>query len=63
MEYIRWYKNESPDYDPCTWHCIYGQDADLIMLSLLSHEPNFCIIWEEVIHKWESVEGVSRVTF
>lgn len=61
MEYIRWYKNPelNPAYDNQTKHCIYGQDADLIMLSLLSHEPNFCIIREEVIYKRESMSGVS----
>ena len=40
LEYIRNYKL-SEKYSPYTKHCIYGADADLIMLSLLSHEYNF----------------------
>jgi 5'-3' exonuclease len=62
MEYIRWYKN-SDVYKKDTRHCIYGQDADLIMLSLLSHEPNFTIIREEVKYKREQVEGIVRNEF
>jgi 5'-3' exonuclease len=59
---IRWYKN-SDVYKKNTRHCIYGQDADLIMLSLLSHEPNFTIIREEVKYKREQVEGIVRNEF
>ena len=47
MQHIRDMKNQ-PNYQPNTRHCMYGQDADLIMLGLVSHEPHFTLLREIV---------------
>lgn len=47
MEYIRRAKAQ-PGYHANMRHCLYGLDADLIMLGLLSHDPHFCLLREEV---------------
>lgn len=43
MRYIRTHRGQ-----PNIKHCLYGLDADLILLSLLSHEPHIILLREEV---------------
>ena len=48
MEFMR-HQRHMPNYNPNTRHCIYGQDGDLIMLGLATHEPHCCLLREEVV--------------
>ena len=45
MRYIRENRGQ-----PNVRHCIYSNDADLVMLALISHEPYVVLIREEVTY-------------
>ncbi|XP_057713871.1 5'-3' exoribonuclease 1 [Corythoichthys intestinalis] len=59
MEFIH-SETARPLHDPNTRHCLYGLDADLIMLGLTSHEPNFSLLREEV--RFGGKKSQKRVT-
>ncbi|KAG5486685.1 hypothetical protein LSCM1_07938 [Leishmania martiniquensis] len=47
VDFIRRRKTQ-PNYDPDETHCMYGLDADLVMLALATHEPHFVLLREVV---------------
>ena len=59
MDFIRRQRSQ-PSHEPNTRHVIYGLDADLIMLSLATHEPYFKVLREDVFAQGNKPRGCHR---
>ena len=61
MDFIREWK-ASLDYSPNVRHCMYGLDADLMMLGLVTHAPHFTLIREKVRYSRGGSRRVPQIT-
>ena len=63
LEFIR-LQRTTEHYNANKSHCIYGADADLIMLSLITHEPHFYLIRESLNdNQWKKCDLCGQVYF
>ena len=61
MQFMREQK-QRPDYNPNLRHCIMGQDGDLMMLGLVTHEPNLVLLREQVLFEERARERLGELT-
>lgn len=53
---MEWIRANQSQFGPDDTHCLYGADADLIMLGLVLPMKNVCIIREEYLHYGDKVK-------
>ncbi|KAJ6247265.1 5'-3' exoribonuclease [Anaeramoeba flamelloides] len=51
IEYMKNYKN-SDNYDANSTHCLFGNDADLIILSLVTNLPKIAVLRWKIDFRW-----------
>ncbi|KAL7680001.1 putative 5-3 exonuclease, 5'-3' exoribonuclease, xrn1, D1 domain, xrn1, helical [Plasmopara halstedii] len=63
VEFIR-HRKMTVDYEANMRHCMYGSDADLMLLGLMTHEPHFTLVRETVVwgsfHKKVAVKKIEE---
>ncbi|GAX09715.1 5'-3' exoribonuclease 1 [Fistulifera solaris] len=56
MQFMR-EQQAKDDYNPNLRHCIVGQDGDLVMLGLATHEPNLVLLREQVVFSKRALQA------